>query len=63
LLKLTNTGPDEASFLLPDGPWATAYRCLLDTTDERWASGTVELPAGSAVLLAPHSFQIFSARR
>jgi glycogen operon protein len=62
LLALANTGPDEAPFLLPDGPWATAYRCLLDTTDEQWTSGTVEQPAGSPVLLAPHSVQLFSAR-
>ena len=57
LLVLVNTGPDEASFVLPDGHWATAYRCLLDTTDERPEPADTDEPAGSTVLLAPHSIR------
>ena len=61
LLVLTNTGPDEASFVLPGGDWAATYRCLLDTTDERPEPAADHVPAGSTVVLAPHSVQLFYA--
>jgi glycogen operon protein len=62
LLLLVNTGPDEAGFVLPAGNWATAYRCLLDTTDERpEPADTDDLPGGT-VQLAAHSLRLFSAR-
>jgi isoamylase len=62
LLLLVNTGPDEASFVLPDGRWATAYSCLLDTTDERPEPADGQEPAGCTVSLAPHSIRLFSAQ-
>jgi len=62
LLVLVNTGPAEASFVLPDGHWATAYRCLLDTADERPEPAATHEPAGTRVMLAAHSIQLFSAR-
>ena len=62
LLVLANTGPAEAGFVLPEGHWATAYRCLLDTTDERPEPSDADDPAGSTVLLAPHSLCVFAAR-
>jgi isoamylase len=61
-LIVANTGPDDGSFVLPKGHWATAYFCLLDTSDERPEPADVELPAGSTVRLAPHSVQVFAAR-
>jgi len=62
LLLLVNTGPDETSFVLPDGHWATAYRCLLDTTDERPEAAAADDLAGSTVQLAAHGLKLFSAR-
>jgi isoamylase len=62
LLLLVNTGPDEAGFVLPDGHWATAYRCLLDTTDERPEPAVADDPPGSTMHLAAHSLKLFSAR-
>jgi isoamylase len=62
LLVLTNTGPDEAGFVLPDGPWATEYRCLLDTTDERPETAAADDSPGSTVRLAPFSVRVLAAR-
>jgi isoamylase len=62
LLLLVNTGPDKAGFVMPDGHWATAYRCLLDTTDERPEPTTADDLPGSTVQLAAHSLKLFSAR-
>jgi isoamylase len=61
-LIVANTGPDDASFVLPGGHWATAYTCLLDTADERPEPADVEEPAGSTVRLTPHSIKVFVAR-
>ncbi|MGH8969810.1 MAG: glycogen debranching protein GlgX [Actinomycetes bacterium] len=61
LLVVLNTRPDEQAFSLPGAPWATSYRVLLDTRDERPAPGprlepgtTAELAAHSVLLLAAH---------
>ena len=62
VLVLANTGPAETGFVLPDGHWATAYRCLLYTTDERPEAAVTDNPAGSVVLLAPKSVRLYSAR-
>jgi isoamylase len=61
-LIVANTGPDDASFVLPEGHWATAYGCLLDTTDERPEPADVEVAAGSTVRLAPYSVKVFAGR-
>jgi isoamylase len=62
LLILTNTGPDGALFVLPDGRWARAYGGLLDTTDERPQAADVDETAGSTVYLERHSMKVFAAR-
>jgi isoamylase len=62
LLMLANTGPDETSFVLPNGHWATAYSCLLDTTDEQPHAAAGNEPAGGRVRLAPYSIRIFATR-
>ena len=63
LLVLVNTGPDEAPFTLPGTPHATAYWSLLDTSDERPGETGPETPAGTAVMLAPHSIQVHASTR
>ena len=63
LLVLLNTGPDEETFTLPAQPWASSYRCLLDTTDERPARTGPEVTAGTAVMLTPHSVQVLASSR
>jgi hypothetical protein len=61
LLVLLNTGPDEAPFVLPAAPWATAYRGLLDTVDEQPRPSEVEESAGTTALLAPFSVRVLAA--
>jgi isoamylase len=69
LLVLLNTGPAPETFTLPGSPWASSYRVLLDTTDERPApedhtgSGVGDLPSAAAVPLTPHSVLVLAARR
>jgi isoamylase len=67
LLVMANTGGDEASFNLPGRPWASSYRCLLDTTDERptHVGGSVRVSdgAGENVRLTPYSIAIYAAAR
>jgi glycogen operon protein len=63
LLILANTGADEAPFLLPGQPWASAYRRLLDTTDETPSEAAVTDAAGSRIRLTPQSMAIYAARR
>jgi isoamylase len=62
LLILANTGPDEVSFVLPGGHWASAYRALLDTSDERPEPSETGQPAGSTLLLRPHSVSVLAAK-
>ena len=63
LLVLLNTGPDEQQFTLPGEPYATSYRGVLDTSDEHPGAIGPETPAGSAVMLTPHSIQVHAATR
>jgi isoamylase len=67
LLVLANTGGEDALFSLPGRPWASSYRCLLDTTDETPTDGTsratVSEDAGGQVQLTPFSIAIYAARR
>jgi glycogen operon protein len=64
LLVLLNTGPAPETFTLPGSPWASTYRVLLDTTDERpTTDGTADLGSGAAVPLTPHSVLVLAARR
>jgi glycogen operon protein len=63
LLVLLNTGPAPETFTLPGSPWASSYRVLLDTTDERpTAEGTADLGSGAGVPLTPHSVLVLAAR-
>jgi glycogen operon protein len=61
LLVLLNTGPDEAPFVLPAAPWATAYRGLLDTIDEQPRPSETAESAGTTALLAPFSMRVLAA--
>ena len=63
LLVLLNTGPDEEPFTLPGEPFATSYQGLLDTDDEWPAAPGPDAAAGTSVVLAPHSVQVFASRR
>ncbi|MDP8908292.1 MAG: glycogen debranching protein GlgX [Chloroflexota bacterium] len=63
LLVLMNTEGMPTAFTLPGQPWATSYRRLLDTADERPLAATFDLAAGSSVALAPFSVQVLAARR
>jgi isoamylase len=63
LLVLMNTGPDEAPFTLPGSPYATTYRSLLDTSDDRPGGPGEETPSGTDVMLAPHSIQVHASTR
>ncbi|MGZ4615196.1 MAG: glycogen debranching protein GlgX, partial [Actinomycetes bacterium] len=58
LLLLTNMASTETPFVLPDGPWASSYRVLLDTTDETPSPGDTFLAADDTVLLTPFSLAI-----
>ncbi len=62
LLLLFNTGPVVAVFTLPAAPWATAYRCLLDTDTARPGVGKSWLRASTDVTLVPYSVQVLEAR-
>ena len=62
VLVLLNTGPADEAFTLPAEPFATSYRCLLDTNDERPAGSGPEVAAGTPVVLAPHSVQVLASR-
>ncbi|HEX6921347.1 MAG TPA: glycogen debranching protein GlgX [Actinomycetes bacterium] len=64
VLMLVNTGPEDQAFVLPAGPWATAYEPLLDTTDERPAregEHPGRLAAGTSLRLGPHSLRLLAA--
>jgi len=72
LLLLLNTGHEEQEFVLPGRPWASAYRQLLDTSEERPHADTVderptENPAGdqtaggATVVLAGLSVRLLAA--
>jgi glycogen operon protein len=63
LLVLVNTGPHEQPFTLPGAPYATSYRSLLDTSDERPTATDAETPAGTTVVLTPHSIQVHASMR
>ena len=45
------------------GVSTTAYRLLLDTSDEQPGPSGPETPAGSAVELTPHSVQVHASTR
>ena len=61
MLVLINTGPAEQLFTTPGAPWAAAYTCVLDTTDERPQTSGNDVTAGAALALAPHSLQVLLA--
>jgi glycogen operon protein len=61
LLVLLNTGPAQETFRLPGQPWASSYRSLLDTCDERPTADGAALPAGAAAPLGPHSLRVLAA--
>ncbi|MEP6762072.1 MAG: glycogen debranching protein GlgX [Sporichthyaceae bacterium] len=63
LLVLVNTGPDEERFTLPGAPYATAYRSLLDTSYELPGATGPETPAGTSLVLTPHSIQVHASMR
>ncbi len=60
LLLLVNVGTDTADFLLPSAPWGTAYRELLDTTDETPQPATVAEGAGTTTRLDPCSLRVLT---
>jgi glycogen operon protein len=60
LLLLVNVGTDTTDFLLPSTPWGTAYRELLDTTDETPQPATVAEGAGTTTRLDPCSLRVLT---
>ena len=62
LLLVLHTGPDDRDVVLPGPPWATSYDVLLDTRDERPASGPT-LAAGTALPVRGRSTVLLRAVR
>jgi isoamylase len=64
-LLVLHTGPDDVAFRLPGAPWATAYDVVLDTRDERSATGRNRqgLPPGDDLVVTGRSVVLLRARR
>ncbi|CAB4861699.1 MAG: glycogen debranching protein GlgX [Actinobacteria bacterium] len=57
-LILLHAGESEQQFVLPDGPYARAYRRVLDTVTGQSEESTNEEAAGAIVTMAPHSLVV-----
>lgn len=63
MLLLLHAGNEPARFVLPGPAWASGWRRLLDTFDERPAEASwVDLP-GEPVTMAPRSVVLLRAEQ
>jgi glycogen operon protein len=61
-LVLFHGGDQEAEFVLPAAPWATAYQRLFDTADERPRPAAWTDAPGDVVVLAARSLVLLEVQ-